>query len=114
MTSLIGCCDSLILKPCAGSTSVGALMTTPGIGPATEGLSGVELFLASQAVSDSRSTPGMHVLMTNVRVMVHPRRTVNVRRQATGAVRAHALSAGCKRIYRGAGLLGSPSVEAPE
>src|SRR5215210_4867794 len=47
MTSLIGCCDSLYLNPCAGSSSLGAVMFTPAIGPAIEGLSGLELFWAS-------------------------------------------------------------------
>src|SRR3954454_8215170 len=57
MSSLIGCCDSLNLKPCAGSSSFGGVMSTPGIGPATDGLSGFELFLASHPANTTVNRP---------------------------------------------------------
>ena len=47
----IGCCASLNFVPSAGSTVRGAVMSTPGMGPATEGLSGVSLFCASHPAS---------------------------------------------------------------
>src|SRR3954452_4723052 len=58
MSSLIGCCDSLNLNPCRGSSSFGGVISTPGIGPATEGLSGFELFSASQPSNDSSRIAG--------------------------------------------------------
>jgi hypothetical protein len=54
-SSRIGCCDSLNLKPCCGSSRRGWVISTPGIGPATPGLSGFALFLASQAKLKLRS-----------------------------------------------------------
>jgi hypothetical protein len=39
-----------IFAPMAGSRIFGAVMSTPGIGPATDGLSGFELFEVSHAV----------------------------------------------------------------
>jgi hypothetical protein len=41
------------LKPCAGSIRTGAVMSTPGIGPATVGAVGVELFEVWQPPSTS-------------------------------------------------------------
>src|SRR5580765_5714753 len=48
IVSLTGCCESLSLVPIDGSSRRGAEIWTPAIGPATEGLSGVSLFWASQ------------------------------------------------------------------
>src|SRR5512145_2547715 len=50
----MGCWLSLYFEPWAGSTILGALMSTPAIGPATEGLRGFSLFVASQATSAPR------------------------------------------------------------
>src|SRR4051794_11082232 len=44
-----------MLEPCCGCTVPGALMPTPGIGPATVGLRGFSLFLSSQPTTDSTS-----------------------------------------------------------
>src|SRR5262245_42846648 len=49
----MGCWDSLYLKPWTGSMSFGAVMFTPGIGPATDGLNGLELFCASHPATAS-------------------------------------------------------------
>ena len=51
IVSRIGCWESFSFVPAEGSTGRGAVMLTPGIGPATDGLSGVSLFWASQALS---------------------------------------------------------------
>ena len=45
--SLIGCWTSLSLAPIEGSSRRGVEISTPGMGPATEGLNGVSLFFAS-------------------------------------------------------------------
>src|SRR5215471_14940589 len=57
MTSLMGCSDSLNLNPWEGSSSTGALIVTPSIGPATVGAVGVELFEVWQPPSASRRIP---------------------------------------------------------
>src|SRR4051812_6347521 len=84
MTSLIGCCDSLYLNPCAGSSSFGALISTPAIGPATEGLRGLELFFASHAVSESVSVA--HSAAAAVFVMISlERRSFSTRAECARA-----------------------------
>jgi len=52
MSNVTGCLSICIFVPAIGSSIFGALMFTPGMGPATEGLSGSELLLASHAVSE--------------------------------------------------------------
>ena len=52
-TSVTGCLSTGTLVP-LGSTGVGGVMFTPGIGPATVGLSGFALFIASQPAAASR------------------------------------------------------------
>src|SRR5690242_9840102 len=51
MSSVIGCLSTGIFMPVGGSSTFGAVMSTPGIGPATVGLSGLELLDASQALA---------------------------------------------------------------
>ena len=46
-----GCLSTAILAPAAGSIGVGAEMFTPGSGPATVGLRGLELFSVAHAVN---------------------------------------------------------------
>src|SRR5882672_2747220 len=52
ISSVTGCFSIEILVPGPGSSIFGAEISMPGMGPATEGLSGVELLLASQAVKN--------------------------------------------------------------
>ena len=52
--SRTGCCDGFSLAPCAGSDARGALISTPAIGPAIDGLSGILAFLHSAAGGDHR------------------------------------------------------------
>ena len=69
--SLIGCCASLSLAPIEGSTRRGAEISTPGMGPATEGLSGVSLFFASQPTRVNNKPAATAAAGENfVRVMV--------------------------------------------
>src|SRR5262249_41448038 len=56
MSSVIGCLSTAILVPVCGSSAFGALMSMPGIGPATEGLRGFELFVDSHAVAANAIT----------------------------------------------------------
>ena len=44
-----GCLSTAILAPAAGSTGLGAVIFTPGIGPASVGLRGFELFEVAHA-----------------------------------------------------------------
>src|SRR5262245_25932375 len=53
ISSETGCSSTAIREPTAGSRTFGALISTPGIGPATAGLSGFELFEASHAATAS-------------------------------------------------------------
>src|SRR3954447_8696816 len=48
MRSVTGCLSTGIFTPKAGSRVFGATIATPGSGPATDGLSGSELLMASQ------------------------------------------------------------------
>ena len=71
----IGCWFSLNLKPWAGSSNRGAEISTPGIGPATEGLRGFSLFLAWQAASVTSIAAGRKTWsFEGLRVMVDPQR----------------------------------------
>src|SRR5450759_4496890 len=56
MSKVTGCFSMEIFVPGVGSSIFGAEMSTPGIGPATDGLSGVELLLASHADNDTAAT----------------------------------------------------------
>src|ERR1700741_443590 len=56
MRSVIGCLSTAIFIPLGGSRAFGAVMSTPGIGPATAGLSGFELLVASHADATSATT----------------------------------------------------------
>ena len=56
MSSVTGCFSTEILVPDVGSSILGAEISMPGIGPATVGLSGVELLLASHAVRVTAAT----------------------------------------------------------
>src|SRR5258708_10417572 len=49
--NVIGCLSTATLVPEAGSAGCGAVILTPGMGPATVGLSGFELFDDWQATS---------------------------------------------------------------
>src|SRR3954447_7235924 len=51
ISRVTGCFSTEIFVPGVGSSIFGAEISMPGIGPATDGLSGFELLLASQAVS---------------------------------------------------------------
>src|SRR5262245_17582957 len=57
-----GWSSTAIFEPTAGSRAFGAVISTPGIGPATVGLSGFSLFEASHAVTASIAahTPMAH------------------------------------------------------
>src|SRR5690348_12538139 len=55
ITRRTGCCDSFSFVPCEGEMSVGGLITTPGMGPAIVGVSGLELFCVWQAPTDTSS-----------------------------------------------------------
>jgi hypothetical protein len=48
INSVTGCLSTATFEPTSGSSGFGAVISTPGIGPATDGLNGVELFDASQ------------------------------------------------------------------
>src|SRR5262252_715517 len=50
-SSVSGCWSTAILTPDDGSSVFGAEISTPGIGPATSGLNGVELFDVEQAAA---------------------------------------------------------------
>src|SRR5438046_10040241 len=50
MRSVTGCLSTAIFWPANGSSIFGVEISTPGIGPATDGLSGVELLDDSHAV----------------------------------------------------------------
>src|SRR4051794_30861468 len=108
MTSLIGCCDSLYLKPCAGSISFGAVISTPAMGPATEGLRGLELFLASHPVNAKVSVA--QSAAAAVFFMIKPRGTsFGTRARVHGRQpRADTLSAEKDLDCRGVRLLGYP------
>ena len=56
--SRTGCCAGFSLAPGAGSDARGALISTPAIGPAIDGLSGFSLFSTPQpaAITVSRRT----------------------------------------------------------
>src|ERR1051325_771884 len=53
MSRVIGCLSTAIFDPVCGSSGFGAVMSTPGIGPATVGLRGFELFVDSHPVATS-------------------------------------------------------------
>ena len=57
--SVMGCCSNETWVPAAGCRSLGAEMVTPEIGPATDGLSGLELFSCAQAARSSTGTSRM-------------------------------------------------------
>src|SRR4029078_11559388 len=90
MTRVIGCSDSLNLKPCDGCSRTGAEIFTPAMGPATVGAVGLELFAVWQPPSASRSRP---------QVMVNERRVMaNLGRKPNGSGRArHAEVHACSR-----------------
>jgi hypothetical protein len=71
--------------PLTGSSILGAEIVTPGIGPATEGLSGVELFDASHALNatTTAATPAavrrfrlmdLTLVLLVLSTLTHPRR----------------------------------------
>jgi hypothetical protein len=69
IVSFIGCAESLNFEPMEGSRRPGAVISTPAIGPATEGLKGVSLFCASHPAR-VKSEPARAVAVKNlVRVM---------------------------------------------
>src|SRR3954465_13861223 len=82
ITRRIGCSFSLNLNPCAGSSNAGAVMFTPGIGPATVGAVGDELLdvwqAASAASSKAHENPAARDFMVD---LVRPQQN----RQAQGA-----------------------------
>jgi hypothetical protein len=51
-----GCWSTEICAPADGDIGAGAVMLTPGIGPATEGLNGFELLLDWQAATSTAAT----------------------------------------------------------
>ena len=55
INSVTGCLSTATFAPTTGSSGFGALISMPGIGPATDGLNGVELFDASQPTSAKSS-----------------------------------------------------------
>ena len=57
ISSVIGCFSIAIFVPVCGSSSFGAEISTPGIGPATVGVSGFELLTVSQATVANNATP---------------------------------------------------------
>ena len=103
----MGCWDSLILKPCWGSSSLGAVMFTPAIGPATEGLSGLVLFFASHPASAHREGGAQRGCGGPVCRHEVPRvRVVRWQVCSGGSRRQTRLSAASERNYRGAWITG--------
>ena len=90
ITSRIGCCDSLYLKPCPGSRSFGGVIFTPAIGPATDGLSGLELFCASHPASANDRTAGSSA--AEMRFIAIPRRYWGARRRGGPDYRPETIS----------------------
>ena len=59
MSSRTGCEAALSISwPWPGSRSLGSEMTTPGIGPATDGLRGLALLTVSHAGQENRRPRG--------------------------------------------------------
>src|SRR4051795_356854 len=102
----MGCSDSLNLKPCDGESSTGAVMVTPGIGPATVGAVGVELLDVWQPPSASRRRP--HETFSVRSVMANlDRQTSETAGRTHVQRRAVRLSAEVGVSFRESGLLGS-------
>src|SRR5262249_62012104 len=53
ISNVIGCLSTAILAPLVGSRILGVVISTPGIGPATVGVSGLELFVVTHAPAAS-------------------------------------------------------------
>src|SRR5262245_14693108 len=78
MMSLMGCSDSLYLKPWAGSSRTGAEIVTPSMGPATVGARGDELFAVWQPVKARTSRPHETVCVRDVMANLEgPERTLD-------------------------------------
>jgi hypothetical protein len=52
----MGCCDAFSLEPGAGSAARGALICTPAMGPAIEGLRGFSLFSTPHPAAPASKT----------------------------------------------------------
>src|SRR5690242_19837898 len=69
--SVSGCASAAIRAPAAGVMVLGAVMLTPGIGPATDGLSGFELLATSHPTSASAAA-NVPIVQMKLRAMVSP------------------------------------------
>jgi hypothetical protein len=66
INSVTGCLSTEILIPAVGSSIFGEEIAMPGIGPAIDGLSGVELLLALHAVIDTAAARALRVARDRV------------------------------------------------
>src|SRR6187402_2529217 len=90
-TSRMGWSLSLNLNPCAGASRAGAVMLTPGIGPATVGEVGWELFAVSQPTNPN--TARAQAKRAKRDVMANLEVNLMEQRQGAPMTRAFGLSA---------------------